>query len=592
MPEETDASSPDGLHYLEAEFNALLRDPATVEFLDSGALDGLWYWDLDNPEHEWMSPGFWRTLGFDPAEKEHLASEWQDLIYPEDRELALKNFADHVNDPSHPYDQLVRYHTADGGTVTVRCRGLAIREDGVARRLLGAHTVVHDTRKNEIDRQLSEMLELSQDAIFAWSTSRGIVRWNRGAAELYGCARDKAIGADPMTTTRAQWPGGWAKIAQALETDGQWTGTVEHQGADERAFYTSSRLQKLEDKGSGEVLIMQIDRDITAQRAIELELRAQQRQESQMLDGVSVLIGVLEPDGRMRRANKTAHDAARTTDDELRGMPFDQCPWWRVEDFWLEKLRDMMQAAGQGAVPRADLPWTDHTGARRWVDFQISPVRDEDGKITALIPSGVDITERKAGEAQRELITAELDHRVKNNLAIVRSIARQTFGSDDPRAETFSARLQALGKAHDMLTSSDWLSASLHELLQSAIQPEENAANVLILDSPTIQLFPQPARSFSLAFHELYTNALKHGALSVDGGSVTIGWEIADNRELYLTWRELGGPAPRRPEHVGFGTLLIERTLASDLQGKVTVDYAPGGLGVTVRAPLKGIQSG
>ena len=173
-------------HYLEREFDELMTDPDTVRFLDGGALDGLWYWDIENPEHEWMSPGFWRTLGFDPGERQHLAAEWQDLIFPEDRDEALANFERHLADPDHPYDQLVRYQTAEGGTVTVRCRGKAIRKDGVPKRMLGAHTVVHDTRQHEVTRQLSELLELSNDAILAWSASGGVRRWNRGAERLYG----------------------------------------------------------------------------------------------------------------------------------------------------------------------------------------------------------------------------------------------------------------------------------------------------------------------------------------------------------------------------------------------------------------------
>ena len=131
-------------HYLEAELIDLVqRDPAIFQFLQAGSLDGIWYWDLENPEDEWMSPRFWEVFGYDPAEKEHKASAWQDMIHPEDLELALDNFHKHCADPKHPYDQVVRYRHKNGSTVWVRCRGIVIRDaEGNPKRMLGAHNEV------------------------------------------------------------------------------------------------------------------------------------------------------------------------------------------------------------------------------------------------------------------------------------------------------------------------------------------------------------------------------------------------------------------------------------------------------------------
>ncbi|MEM6533817.1 MAG: ATP-binding protein [Myxococcota bacterium] len=131
-------------HYLETELYELVRDDRTVfDFLQNGSLDGLWYWDLENNDIEWMSPRFWTTFGYDPKEKEHLASEWQSMIHPEDLRVALDNFRRHSEDPDHPYDQTVRYRHKNGSTVWVRCRGLIIRDEaGKPRRMLGAHTNV------------------------------------------------------------------------------------------------------------------------------------------------------------------------------------------------------------------------------------------------------------------------------------------------------------------------------------------------------------------------------------------------------------------------------------------------------------------
>jgi len=128
-------------HYLEAELYALIqRDPEIFTFLREGSLDGIWYWDLEKPDHEWMDNRFWKLLGYHPETKQHDPSEWQNLIHPDDLKIALKNFHAHLEDPKHPYDQVVRYTHREGKTVYVRCRGLAIRdEDGKPLRMLGVH---------------------------------------------------------------------------------------------------------------------------------------------------------------------------------------------------------------------------------------------------------------------------------------------------------------------------------------------------------------------------------------------------------------------------------------------------------------------
>ena len=139
------------MHYLEQELTDLIqREPKIWDFMQQGSLDGVWYWDLENPENEWLSPEFWRLFGYDPAQKQHDPAEWQSLIHPEDLQVALKNFDAHCSDSSHPYDQVVRYSHADGSTVWVRCRGLAIRDqNGRAIRMLGAHNDITAVKRAE-----------------------------------------------------------------------------------------------------------------------------------------------------------------------------------------------------------------------------------------------------------------------------------------------------------------------------------------------------------------------------------------------------------------------------------------------------------
>lgn len=148
-------------NYLKRELYALLQQDSLVfEFLQEGALDGIWYWDIEKVENEWMSPKFWEVLGYDSSTKKHLASEWQDIIFPEDLAVATQNFHQHLKDPSYPYDQLVRYRHSNGSVVWIRCRGIAIHDPaGKPIRFLGAHidlTPVMEARQELVRERLRQ----------------------------------------------------------------------------------------------------------------------------------------------------------------------------------------------------------------------------------------------------------------------------------------------------------------------------------------------------------------------------------------------------------------------------------------------------
>ena len=153
-------------------YELIKKDSVIFDFIQSGSLDGLWYWDLEDPENEWLSPKFWTTLGYDPAEKKHLASEWQDIIFLEDLEKVKQNLEKHYADPDYPFDQIVRYRHKNGSTVWIRCRGMAIRhENGKPIRLLGSHIDITKSKEAEEEHaRLSEEYEKvfngTQDALF------------------------------------------------------------------------------------------------------------------------------------------------------------------------------------------------------------------------------------------------------------------------------------------------------------------------------------------------------------------------------------------------------------------------------------------
>ena len=163
-------------HYLKKELYELVRsDPAIFEFLQAGSLDGIWYWDVERQDQEWMSPRFKELFGYRDDEIPNTSEWWQANIFPEDRDVALDNFAKHLADPSHPYDQIVRYRHRDGSSVWVRCRGLAVRnERGEPIRLLGCHTDVTALKRAEEDlRSQAAELRDARDAAERANRAKG-----------------------------------------------------------------------------------------------------------------------------------------------------------------------------------------------------------------------------------------------------------------------------------------------------------------------------------------------------------------------------------------------------------------------------------
>ncbi|WP_185843627.1 hybrid sensor histidine kinase/response regulator [Pseudoalteromonas luteoviolacea] len=154
------------MHRLEKELYAhIQKSPEIFNFLVECSLDGFWYWDLENPAQEWMSPKLWQTLGYDPNTKQHLVSEWQDIINQDDLKLAMENFEKHKADPTYPYDQIVRYTHATGKTIWIRCRGLIIRdENDKPVRMVGSHTDITEIKESE--RRAIEALE-AREQFFA-----------------------------------------------------------------------------------------------------------------------------------------------------------------------------------------------------------------------------------------------------------------------------------------------------------------------------------------------------------------------------------------------------------------------------------------
>ncbi len=236
-------------------------------------------------------------------------------------------------------------------------------------------------------------------------------------------------------------------------------------------------------------------------------------------------------------------------------------------------------------------------GGAYWAAVIVSPVRDKAGDVVQHFASIMDITAHKQEEDHLRFLLAELNHRTQNTLATVQAIAIQTLRgmADEGVVDAFQGRILALSKAHSLLGREDWAKVNLREVIQQILQPfglNDRRVARIALDGEDVRLQPKAALTLAMVFHELATNAAKHGALS-DGaaGKVAISWRVEPTPHgdrMHLQWVESGGPPVTPPRRKGFGSRLIEVGLAQELDGEVSIDYAPTGLVCRIAMPSPG----
>ena len=219
--------------------------------------------------------------------------------------------------------------------------------------------------------------------------------------------------------------------------------------------------------------------------------------------------------------------------------------------------------------------------------LRVLPYLDANRNIDGLIVTCIDVSDMfRLG--QQELLVGDLSHRIKNVLAVVMSIAGET-ASRSPSIEeftrTFANRIQGLAQTHGMLARRDWSDVSMGELLEGQLAPFAGSTGRVELAGPAIRLSPRSASIIGMVIHEIATNATKYGALSAEGGRVSLSWRLMSDMDapaLELTWRESGGPPIQAPQRKEFGTEFINRSVEFGLGGKSTFEYAKRGLVITL----------
>ena len=325
---------------------------------------------------------------------------------------------------------------------------------------------------------------------------------------------------------------------------------------------------------------------------IEADLRESEERFNLMSEHAPVMIWMSDANGMCLHLNKQLREFWGVSNDGLENFDWaatmhpDDAP--EIGRLMMEAMAKRESVSLKGRFRRAD-------GSYRILQTDARP-RLANGEFLGMIGVNIDITERETAEAarrqaesDRELLVAEMKHRIKNTLSVVQAIAHQTFrGSPKNAREAFDGRILALARSHDLLTQSRWDKVSLLELAATALQMQDDAEARISLSGPVVRLEPRHALALGMVLHELFTNALKYGALSEDAGKVALEWSLTDESppQLKLLWRESGGPPVCLPSKKGFGSVLLERTLKGELDGEFKLDFLPSGLVCTIRARL------
>jgi PAS domain S-box-containing protein len=340
---------------------------------------------------------------------------------------------------------------------------------------------------------------------------------------------------------------------------------------------------------------VRVVQDVTEQRQAEERLRESERHVRELLEALPAAIYTTDAAGRITYYNQAAVEFSgrkpilgsdkwcvtwRLFTPDGTPLPHDQCPM-------AVALREGRAVRGAEAI--AERP----DGTRvPFIPFP-TPLRDASGRVIGAINMLVDITERKQAEEHQKVLIDELNHRVKNTLATVQSIATQTVRTAptiEAFSENFEARLLALSKAHELLTRQAWTGVNLRDIVCQELEPYEDGSTTRVrLEGPDLTLEPRVGLALSLVLHELTTNAAKYGALSTEQGLVTVRWSVSESgasEAVRIDWVENGGPAVRPLAKRSFGTRLIERTMTKDLQGMATLDFDPAGLRCILELPL------
>ncbi|MBB2687849.1 UNVERIFIED_ORG: PAS domain S-box-containing protein [Rhizobium etli] len=459
-----------------------------------------------------------------------------------------------------------------------------------------------ESARRESEERLAATYEAATIGIAEADADGRLLRVNDALCEMLGRSREELLSMTFYDYTEEE-----DRQEDAAQYSRQIQGDLDTYFIRKRAIrpdgttvYLDVHSSSVRDEGGGFRYGVRVLQDVTAAKLMEDRLRESEQHMRDLLEALPAAVYTTDAAGRITFYNKAAVEMSGRTPQpgdmwcvtwrlhNLDGspLPHDQCPM-------AVALREDRPVRGAEAI--AERP----DGTRVPFIPYPTPLHDAEGNLIGAINMLVDISERKQAENKQKVLIDELNHRVKNTLATVQSLAGQTArhasGVRD-FVERFEARLLALSRAHDVLTRHHWKDAPLDLLADEILTPICGAAaGQISIQGASVILDPRTALSLTMALNELATNAIKYGALSSEAGTLSVSWHLTREAEpqpkLVLEWLESGGPSVVPPKRRGIGSRLMERSIERDLAGEFDLAFEPAGVVCRISVPVGGVQA-
>ncbi|MDE2621342.1 MAG: PAS domain S-box protein [Sphingomonadales bacterium] len=441
---------------------------------------------------------------------------------------------------------------------------------------------------------LAAIVQSSHDAIVGKSLDGTVFTWNAAAEDIFGWRAHEMVGQSIRRiipdARQAEEDVILASIRAGQRVPSFETVRLHKDG---REVHVAVTVSPVCDSAGQVIGASKIARDITEARLVQSALEESELRFRLMADNISQLAWIAGPDGGLTWYNRRWYEYTGASFSEMRGWG------WRAlhhPDHLARVDAKFTTHIASGEPWEDTFPLRGAEGAYRWFLSRAHPLKGADGAVLCWFGTNTDITEQLEAERRIELLMLEVNHRSKNMLAMIQSLARRSahHGNDDGNADfvrRLEQRISCLAANQDLLVRRSWSDVPLGELVEAQLAFLGEALAQVDRDGPPLPVTPGAAETLGMALHELATNALKYGALSQPGGRVALHWSRGENGGLVLTWRETGGPPVTAPVQPGFGSRLITDMPRGKLRAEVTVDFAREGFAWRLVTPADRVLS-
>ncbi|MFC0587959.1 PAS domain S-box protein [Novosphingobium aquiterrae] len=439
--------------------------------------------------------------------------------------------------------------------------------------------------------QLFEAIVNSSDAaIVSKDLESRVLSWNPAAEAIFGWTAEEMIGQSIRRIIPADRQQEedliLDRIKQGESATRMETVRLRKDGSE---VHVAVLVSPVRDNQGRIIGASKLARDLTGEIRTKQALSELEQRFSMMADNIAQLAWITDPHGWVYWYNRRWFDFTGATIEDVQGWGWKEL----VHPDHLERVTEEVRHALDATTDWEDtFPLRRFDGTYRWFLCRAVPARDADGKTVCWFGTATDVTEQRDAERRIELLLMEVNHRSKNLLTVIQSLARRSAADSDDFIPRLEQRIAGLAANQDVLVHRNWSDVPLRELIAAQLRFLERGNDQVVIEGDDVVVVPSAAEAVSMALHELATNAEKYGALSVPEGRVTISWAITgsgDAAEFALHWRESGGPLVSEPENKGFGSRIIEEVPRGKLRATIEVAYPRDGYTFVLRCPPRNV---